>query len=215
MKKIVSIIFVFLFLLNFISALDTNISSVDISITPHYFLEGNEIKLFYKNQSYDGIGFEIIGKNHNYISRILNISIKDASPEFFKQSLPNNTVDLRILQEKTLFTSKIIPIDEFVGKNISLFINLTGLHEKANKKISFSNQTVFKIEEIKVEETFFNQVGNSIWEGNYTGGLFIGSIIILIILILIWKYQVMNWISEANEKSIKRRKTKYLNEEGY
>jgi len=215
MKKIVSIIFVFLFLLNFISALDTSISEVDIKVVPHYFLNGNEIKLFYKNQSYDGIGFEIVGKNHNYISRILGISIIDASPEFFKQSLPNTTIDLRILQEKTLFTSKIIPINEFVGKNISLWINLTGLHEKSNKKISFSNQTVFKIEEIKVEETFFYQVGNSIWEGNYTGGLFIGSIIILIILILIWKYQVMNWISEANEKSIKRRKTKYLNEEGY
>jgi len=215
MKNKLLVCFLFIFLLSPIQALDTTISPVDIQIKPTYFLEGNKIELFYKNQSYDGIGFEIVGKNHNYISRVLNISITDASPEFFKQSLPNNTVDLRILQEKTLFTSKIIPINEFVGKNISLFINLTGLHEKANQKISFSNQTVFKIEEIKVEETFFHQVGESVWEGNYTGGLFIGSIIILIILILLWKYQVNDWISEANEKSIKKRKERYKMEEGF
>lgn len=209
-ERFVSILIITLFLLMpLILAND-----LEISLNPHFFKDGREIIPTPEIQ-YSAISLEIIGKNFNERHRILNLSIIDSYPKAFKDSLPRNIIIemLRIKQQKTLWVSQIIDIEdlkEFNQTNISLWIGVGGIHEGTKKEIySESHLNIILSNKTEEEPNMLFSIGDKIWEDNPGGGLLVMLIVIVTIGFYCWKHKgaekLANWREKTEKKRIERR----------
>lgn len=179
-------------------------SSLECSLNEHYYLNYREV-LVYGNYSFDGISFEVVGKNLDNSSRILNISITNSNPIQFESSLPDIPSDLRILQSKTLWISKIVDTKQFIdGEKINFTINISGFNEKNGLE---ENYTCSKEILIRTEENgFFYKAGKIIMPSNPNLGIFLAFILILGILYFLWNFEIGKKIQNFKLRKIRRKK---------
>ncbi len=211
MNKIIFIIILGIFLISFISA-----SDLEISLHPHFFNNGKEILVYNSETEVDGILFEIVGKNNLKNSRILNISIVDAHPQAFKKSLPDTKESLRILQQKTLFISQIIGINDFNQTNIDFWVGIGGTLEKTGEELYTESHLNLTIHNPKMKNpTLFQKIGDKIWEDNYIGGLLVIAGAICLGCFIYWKYKFSDKVDRWRDISEKKRIQGRYGEEGY
>ncbi len=208
MKKILILMIVLFLLMPTI----VQAGNFKIELKPHYFLNQYEVS---SNVSIDGIAFEVFGINEGAY-RILNISILDASPQVFKDTLPKNvTESLRILQQKSLWITGIMDIDNFIEGNITFFIEVRGINEETNKELIAIDSTVLFIKKAESEEPVLVKFGDKIWEDSPTKGLMVVAGVVVLFGFVWWRNKgfdkLDNWREKANKKRIERRKW----EEGY
>lgn len=177
-----AILFILLiFLISFISA-----QELDLSIVEHYYKDSNPV-LVYDNNSFDGISFEIIGKNNLQTERIMSLRILNSSPLQFTEAIPKTEVDfIRILQERVLFVSSIIPASSFPNNYTNFTIEITGISEKNQSIItSETSKTIFIQNE---PEGFFYDVGKILFPSHPIFG--IGFLLSFGCLILYFLYEL-------------------------
>jgi len=189
-------------------------SDLKITLTPIFFLNGTET-LYPHETNFTELSFDIVGKNFNNKYLIYNISIKDAFPKEFKDSLFNiskTPIMLRILQEKVLWKSNLIDIRSFSGQNLSFLLGVRGFEEDGIEvydgeylKIMINTPTV-KLE----EKSFLVRFGDKIWEGNPKTGVIALVVVIIIFCFFWWKedgFGVVNnlrkWKNKLFGKDIK------------
>lgn len=178
-----------------------------IELKPYYFID--EV-LTQPNASYNGVSFEIVGANSFLKSRILNITILDASPQVFKDVLPNNTASLRILQEKGLWRSKVMNLNYFTKGNVTFWIKVEGTNEKTNEIIIIEDSTILFIKDFKkTGEPFLFSIGNNIWEDNPSGGIGILIVLGCVCFFMLWRYRagdkIDGWRNTSETKRLERR----------
>jgi hypothetical protein len=198
-KKIITGIFIILFITT-ISAQDFN-----LEIKEHYYNNGKEV-IIYGNESYDGISFDLIGKN-NLDTRILKISITNATPNIFLDALPDEQVDLRIKQEKVLFGSKVIDIENLYGKEVNFSIYVIGLNEEKNEPVNanITRLIIFP----RQNKNIFLEIGESISPSQPFLGLIIFFGICLFLIFMIWYKSIFTKID--NWRKNKQKGDNYLN----
>lgn len=176
-------------------------SSFTIDLKPHFYLDEEE-KLI--NESYDKISFEVIGTNFRY-NRILNLSINSSSPEIFQESLNMSIQILRILQNKTLWVSDMMIINDFpyMG-NVTFFIEVEGVDEKTNEKLIETDTSIIFIKEFKPVEKRMS-VSEFIWEGSPENGSIVLVIFIFLIMYASWYYEWPKKLSKNRTKSRENR----------
>jgi hypothetical protein len=184
-----------------------------IEIQPHYYVQGTEI-IWTPDVTISSISFEIIGINHNTKYRILNLSIIDGYPLAFKNALPDTIESLRISQEKTLWTSRIIDLDDVNDSNIDFWVGVEGMLENTNEVIyqeEHLNVTLIMPE--NEDNSFLKSLGERIWEGSPTNGIIVLVIVIIIGGFMWWNYKGSDKLDQWRDKSEKRRVEKRRYEE--
>jgi len=179
-----------------------------VELKPHYFL--NNQYLVSTNVSCDGIAFEVFGINEGAY-RILNVSIVDASPQVFKDILPKNvTESLRILQQKPLWTTGIMDIDDFIEGNVTFFIEVKGINEETNEELIAIDSTVLFIKKEESEEPVLVKFGDKIWEDSPAKGLLLVGCAFVVFGFIWWRRKgfdkLDNWRNKSEKKRIERRK---------
>ena len=208
---------IILFLLLFLLTPLISAEAFLVELNPHYYFGGKETLIYNNETKFDGISFEIIGKNFDEKNRILNLSIVNSSPEELGDSLPENIIEmLRIKQEKTLWVSQIIDVDKFSTNNLSFFVGVEGIHEKT-REVLYSEGHLSIIINNRTGEEFglLFSIGNKIWEGNSAGGLLIVLIGILIVGFGYWHYEGAEKLEKYRTKSERKRIEVRKFEEGW
>lgn len=204
-KKIICILVAFL-LIPFITA-----GEFSIELNPQYYVQGKKI-IWTPDVQVSSISLEVVGINHNEEVRILNLTIVDAYPLAFKEALPDTAEFLRISQEKILWVSKIIDLDDINYSSIDFWIGVEGMVENTNEVIYIEEHLNVTLIIPEKEESFLSIFGERIWEGSPTKGLFFLGGSILLGGFLIWKYKVSDKVDEWREKSERRRFIRKRNE---
>ncbi len=207
-KKIIVILLVFL-LIPLVTA-----GEFSIEIRLYGYVKGQEI-IWTPDVTISAISFEIIGVNHNEKFRILNLTIIDASPLAFKNSLSSITQELRIKQTKTLWISQIIDINQFNQTNIDFWIGVEGILEGTNEVIYNEEHLNVTLVIPENRDGFISSFGEKIWEGDPTAGIFLVGGGILVGGFLIWKYKGSDKLDEWREKSERKRVEQRNQEEGF
>jgi hypothetical protein len=194
----VKILYYCLTILFFISIVSAQ-NSLECSINPHYFNNGAEILVYNGNSSFDGILFQINAKNNINDSRILNISIINSEPSVFSTALfPSIPVDLRILQTKTLWISKIIDTKQFTnGEMVDFVVELSGTTENSEEvKASCSSEVLIKTEG---ENGFINNLG-FLMPSHPTIGIIALFLLIFGFIYAVWRFDIPHKIRKINKK---------------
>ena len=196
--KIIVILLVFLLIPTILA------EDFKVELKPHYFKDG---RMVLKNTSYNGIVFEISGTNSLEKSRILELQIVDASPQIFKDALNYSTSSLRILQERILWLSNLMDIDDFIEGNITFWIEVKGVNEKTNKELIAVDSTILFIKILKKleqKDPWITSLGDKIWEDNWEGGLLILVVSITVVGFVWWRYngsdKLDKWRDRAEQK---------------
>ena len=213
-NKLMLILLIGMFLISFISAND-----LKISIIPHYYKYGQEI-LATPEIQYSAISFEIIGENSNPKFRVLNLSIIDSYPIAFKEALPfDMKEDLRILQTKTLWTSKLIDVKDLIQNNqtnISLWVGVNGIKEETGEEIYVKGHLNFTINKLEEEKPgILYSAGKTVWDSNPTGGLLVILVAIFGVGFYFWKYEGGDKLNKWRENSKRRRINRRRYDEGW
>ncbi len=198
--------------------IEPEVKNLTIKLKPVYYNKGKTLSFIYSpTQEYDGISFEIIGRNLYNASRILNISIVNASPQIFKDSLPDTIESLRILQEKTLWESDIISLSEFKpGENITFMVEVEGFNEHSLEKSRGQDNVLITIGKIDKESiNFLVRIGEIIWEDNPLAGLLVILAVIFTGGFTFWKYKGTEKFNKWREKVERRRIERKQEEEGF
>ena len=200
-KKIIIVLLAFL-LIPLVTA-----GEFSIQLEPHYYVQGKEV-VWTPDIEVSAIAFEVVGINHNEKFRILNMTIIDAYPIAFKESLPDTTGYLRILQEKTLWVGKMINLDDIQYSNIDFWIGVEGTLENTEGVIYYEEHLNVTLIIPEDKEDFLSSFGNKIWEGSpikgilfVVGGIAIGGFVV-------WRYKVSDKVDEWRERAEIRRKIK-------
>lgn len=182
---------------------------LEISIHPHYFSKGYEVT-YTPDIEISGIKFEIIGKNNNQTSRLLNLQILESNINF-----PNETKELRILQTKSLFMSGLINVNQ---SNSTYFVKVFGINEKSNEVV-YANNTITLNIEYKEPQNIFLTIGEKIFPSNPTQGIIVGMIFVVTTGFLLWKYEIKSYVdrktNEWKSKDKQKRQESYNSEEGW
>lgn len=200
-KKIIALLFLFLFLPNI------NAQDLEIEIEPRYYYYSEEVLVYNNSTIFTGISFDIYGKNLNDFHRLLNITIIDSSSEL-KGKFSNDYQNLRISEKKLLFSSKIIDINKFNELNFTIFVGISAIDEETLLEIYSEDKFNFLINKPKeMEKPFFERLGDTMWEGNYNGGLFILFLSVFGIIFLFWYFKFGEKSNKwRNIREIKRTK---------
>ena len=209
------IIIIILFLL--IPVISANSNDLEISFNIHYFKDGREV-LPTTNTPFTDISFEIIGKNYNQKYRILNLSITDSYPIAFKKSLPTITIPmLRIQQQKTLFISQLIDVNNFNQTNISLWVGVSGIREATGEEIYTEGYYDLILDINKTEETpgFLLKLGDKVWQDNPTGGNLVVLAVIFVCGFFYWKGKGSDRLNKWRDKQEIEKANKRKFDEGW
>lgn len=196
-----SIIGIFLFIniialnVNIVAA-ETGPDMFNITLTPHYYLDGYELNVYSPNQTYDGVYFEIKGINP-YDYKITNISVLETNPETFINIVNLNYNVLKARETKVLGKTNIIPVSDFSETVFS--ITLSGINENNSNQIIGYGLVNFN--SLPKKNEVLSNIGNKIWSGNSIGGLWILGLSILFISFVIWKYHLLDIFEEYRRKS--------------
>lgn len=123
------------------------------SLQIHYYKNGTEVfpnKLFSvvtpPGGTYDAISFSISGKSSG--SSFSNIKIISATPTAFYNSLPTSTQSLNPNQNKVLFSSGIIPVNQFesYSQPVRFFVNISATDDYNGQTVYSSSYVDLKIE---------------------------------------------------------------------
>lgn len=181
-KKIFILLFIFLLFPNLIA------QDLKIEIQPTYYYYSDEVSVYNNYTEFTGISFEIYGENLNDYYKLLNLTIVDSSIEL-KGKFSDGVPYLRISQEKLLWTSKIIDTNEFNELNVTVFVGVSGINEETLQEVYAEDKFNFLINKPEEKEKlFFERLGDTIWEENYKGGLFILFLLVIIFILLYNKY---------------------------
>lgn len=181
---------IFLLIVIFLPLISPN--DLKVSLKPHFFLNGSEY-IYSSDLNFTELSFDIIGKNTNLKYRILNISIKGAYPKEFKDSLPNTTEKLRILQKKQLWTSKLIDVRNFSGENVTFLIEIQGVED--DKKYVYDGdylEIMIKIPSnkstlIEDNKSPIIKFGEFLWQGNPHLGIIFFTTLVFWFIFFWWK----------------------------
>lgn len=186
------LIFMSIFLISFLSAA----SSFDITLKPHYYINSQEILVYNNETEFDGISFDVIGKNMDITSRIINLSVIKTSPDW-EFNFPNSTETLISNQQKILWKSEIIDTSKFnQSEPFFVIVGVEGINEVLSTEFYTEGQKeiILNNPQNSVEDNYdlIKNIGNFIWEGNYQAGLLTGVVIIVIIWFIFWRYRIGN-----------------------
>ena len=188
----------FLFCIIFIPQIKSD--DFTIQMVPTYHLSGGQltvngmnyygygqVEVYNSLTKFDGISFDVVGTANVGNARILNMTIT-ATPDTLQNSfLQNNTIQsLAILQTKTLWSSGVINLLNYPnGEMVNYTVSVVGTSEIT--KQNFFEQANYSIIVNHPEPTFWQNIGNTVYPGDYITGVVISVILaILVTLILIW-----------------------------
>lgn len=187
------------------------VSAFSIDVEQVYWNEGKIVQNYGQRQ-FDGISFKIFGDNELNYSRIVKMQI-NGTPIQLEESLPDETNSLRIKQEKLLWETEIINLDDL--SQITNFTFLaTGYNEEKDKLLSANTSMSLEIETIK-DEDFMKVIGNKLWPGKPFLGWLIVVVIGISIIFTLWKHNVSTKAEHWKERKEKQRQNDYEMEEGY
>lgn len=182
---------------------------LEIELKPIYFSKGYPVT-YTPDIEVSGIQFEIIAKNNNLTSRILDLVVLDSNINF-----PNETKGLRIFQKKSLWTSDLLEVNQ---SNSTYFVKIFGFNEKSDETV-YANDTISIIIESAESNSFLNEVGESIYPSNPKVGLYVGGVVVLCMGFVLWKYELSNYFerksAEWKENEAQKRRENYEDEEGW
>jgi len=182
------------------------IKNFEIEIVPHYYNQGFKLITYSEDIEYDGIALEIWGGNRLLDSRIVDIKIFEITPEIFNKSLTQKIGSLRINQTKILFETEIIELKDI--NDSRFFMSVLGINENdGGLYYGEVEHLVLNIGNKTIEKNVSSSIGDLIWEGESEKGLWIAGIIIIIIIGIIWKYELLSNV--GNSMDSYRRKEKY------
>lgn len=169
-------------------------SSFIISLESHYYIEGQEILVYNNNTPYDGLSFDVVAKNKDIASRIINMRITKLSPEL-KGAFENTTEMLISSQKRVLWTSKIIDTTNIKNNSAFFYVGVTGKNEVLNMTFYtegqanyIKGQTVVGLNNPKPkEELLIKRIGDFIWPGKWQRGVVVGGILILLLIYIMEK----------------------------
>ncbi len=209
--KLILILIFGMFLISFISAS----SDLELSLSPHYFYQSKPTIIYNNETKFDGIFFDVIGTNHNSKSRILNLTIVDAYPLVFKNSLQDIKENLRILQAKTLFISQIIDINQFNQTSINFWVGIEGTLEKTGEILyTEAHLNIILPTKPKEEKSIFFKIGDAIWEDNDIMGFLIFILVIFFIGFFIWKFKISKRLGGWRDRKEVERYDRRLEKDG-
>ena len=186
-----------------------------IELKPHYYVGGKETLIYSDKTKFDGIAFEVIGKNLDRENRILNLSIVNASTQILKDSFPDTIKELLKGQKKTLWTSDIMAINKFNQTNISLWVGVEGILENQGTYLYSEGHLNINLNAPEKNANLLYSIGNKIWEGNPGGGILILLLIVIIIGSFNWKYKGIEKLKRWRERTKRKRIERKRSEEGW
>ena len=164
---------------------------MNLFLTPHYYVGSNEVSYTPNQTKFDGISFDVIA--FNYQSNVIsNITISSVSP--ISLSITNTTQSLTAYQNKTLWSSKRFDLSGYTNGQVVNFTvgiiftyNIQNYFQSANSSIIINKPTggIFSVVPGLNGDIsdFFINLGNYVYPDNYTLGLII---LLLAILLLIY-----------------------------
>lgn len=181
--------------------------NLECSLNEHFYSNSNEIRVYNNETSFDGISLEIVSQNKLNDSRILNISITNSSPSSFSSALPSIPENLRILQTKTLWVSKIIDTKQFTdGEIINFTIELSGNIENSEEiNCSTSKEILIRTEE---NGGFIYSFGKVVMPSNPIIGTIFFLFLIFAVLYVLWRFDIYKRIQNYKLNKIRKRNLK-------
>lgn len=177
--KIKILILVFsIFFINLISA-----NVLECSLNENYYQGGMQI-LYASNESVpDGISIDIRCSNLDRTQRLLSLSVVNASPSIFYESLSRNTIDFLRIDErdKILFSSPVIPTSLLNDSN-EFSATISSLSEK---NMSFETADCKKTINLPSKENLILEVGDKISPSSPIAGL---AFVVILIALIIYFY---------------------------
>ncbi len=185
-KKIITIIMLSLIIIQSI-LISASESPLRITFEPHYYQDSREILVYNNETEFDGISFDIYGENILSDSRIINIEITKTSPDIFDQSITKRRKELRILQDKLLWETEIIDLNQYSnGQNITFLLGIEAINEKNGNKFYIEKEYILKINKNAPKEGFFYSIGKTVYPSKPNIGIWILFILIIMVFATIW-----------------------------
>lgn len=204
-------ILLFVLMVGILASLVSAGSGFEINLKPHYYLFEEEI--FPGNSSlgdfeYNRLSFDVIGKNQNIAARVVDLEIINVSEELFGK-FPEEKKVLISAQEKILWQSLKIDTTEIEEESVLFWVGVVGRNEVLNQVFYVEAQKDIKINnplnnsaEKPVSEynDWLMKIGNWIWEGDWKKGLFIGAVLVVILIGVVWRYKLMDKLERWRNK---------------
>lgn len=169
-----------------------------IQLKPHYYLDSQEILVYDNSTPFTGFSLDVVGRNLNNDSRIVNLRITKISSELFEKQFSNKTEILISGQEKVLWSSEVIDTTQIKNTSLPLIIGVLGRNEVTGELFYVEGKYNLNLNNPKEESNdFFKSIGNFIWDGNYQIGLFIG-LVLIFTSIFVWQKVKMKRQVERN-----------------
>mgnify|MGYP001564098729 CR=1 FL=1 len=179
-----------------------------IKLTPHYYLNGNEILVYNNGTPFDGLSFDVVAKNRDITSRIVDMRITRLSPEL-EGKFPNSTQILISGQEKILWTSQIVDTTKIENNSAFFYAGVEGKNEILNMTFYtegqasyIEGQAVIGLNNPKEDSyDLIKSIGDFIWPGDWQKGLMVGIVLITIIGFMWWKTKTSQKLNRWRDKA--------------
>ncbi len=193
MKKIITILFIIMLMPTILAE-----PSFELKLVPHFYLDGAPVFIYSNSTPFDGISFEVIGKNLDKTSRIINLTIKDISPELLGYLQPTKQI-LLPNQEKTLWITNIILKENFNTTNF-IEIGILGTNERINETFYNKAQYSLDLNNLQVKEGPLKNIGEWLWPGDYNKGLLIFYSLIILLIVIWWRQRISSKLERWRRK---------------
>lgn len=182
-----------IFLILFLPLISAN-QGFTIELKPVYYLQGQQVIIYNNDSQFDGISFQVTGKNMDVASRIINLHITKISSELLEGKFEIKNETLISAQEKNLWNSEIFDVTQIKDKNLLLVVGVTGTNEVTKQVFYAEGQYILYLNSPQTSSEnnsdISKKIGNWIWDGNYQLGLLIGGGIMILLGFLWWRYRV-------------------------
>jgi len=208
----VILLLIFLLIMPLISA-----SDLDCSLNPHFMKEGVPVNIYDNFSTYDGIFFDVICSNNLKDSRILSLSMINASPIELKNSLSGEIPFIRILEkDKVLFVSGILSTKDFPNNQYMNFsVEILGMIEKTSTPISAIASREIFINHNEFSNSIFIKIGKAIMPSSPIIGLGILGLAIIFIIYIFYMQDIGKKINEWKRRQQVKRLQKKEQEERF
>ena len=179
-------IFILIGLVLFINLVSASFS---IDLKPSYYLDGKAVVVYGNEPFYDGVAFEVIGKNLNRENRIINLTVVKASHDLISY-FPESHAFLISGQETVLWKSDAIPVDVFDSEKVLVKVGVEGINEVTFQKFYSEGQYILDLSNIKSDSSSNSEVSKDgvlerIYDFLYPQDREIGTILFYFLIVLI------------------------------
>lgn len=184
----------------------TDKSLLSIELKPNYYYNSKKTLIYNNKTKFDGIAFEVIGKNLDEKNKILNLEIVNVSPQEVKNAFHSDIETLEVKESKILWTSDIITINKFNQTNISLLVGVEGILENLGTYLYSEGRLNINLNAPEKNANLLYSIGNEVWEGNPQGGILILLLVVIILGSINWRYKGIEKLNAWKERNKRKRK---------